>query len=280
MRYDVAVLGGGLVGSMAALMLQRRGLSSVILESRPWGKEQKVVVGEAITEGSSVFLRHEIGLGDWLKQNAFRKFGFDFLVRPRGDTLPKTMDDCHELLLSLTPLEKNPGAFPKLIPTFHVERTTMNRHVAELAQAAGATYLDGASVEQVELGDPHVVHYADYHRRRAQLSEADDAPRIQPSAISRQLSASDGEARALSLHALRPPVDAEARLDRGELRYLAGQGIGGQVLAAAGPFRVRDGWWQLPVTRDYYDVQLSDGAIYRVFHDLARDSWHIDGCYE
>src|SRR5205807_1431722 len=63
-------------------------------------------------------------------------------------------------------------------------------------------------------------------------------------------------------------------------RTLAGQGIGGQVLAAAGPFRVRDGWWQLPVTRDYYDVQLSDGAIYRVFHDLHRDSWHIDGCYE
>ena len=37
----------------------------------------------------------------------------------------------------------------------------MNRHVAELAKAAGADYLDGASVEQVELGDePHRVHYA------------------------------------------------------------------------------------------------------------------------
>ena len=102
--------------------------------------------------------------------------------------------------------------------------------------------------------------------------------RVSRQPVGRRLS--DDEARALSLHALRPPMDAEARLDRGELRYLAGQGIGGQVLAAAGPFRVRDGWWQLPVTRDYYDVQLSDGAIYRVFHDLTRDSWHIDGCYE
>ena len=160
MNYDVAILGGGLVGSMAALMLQRRGLSCVVLESRPWGKEQKVVVGEAITEGSSVFLRHEIGLGDWLKQNAFRKFGFDFLVLPRNGTPPRTMDDCHELLLSLTPLEKNPGAFPKLIPTFHVERTTMNRHVAERAIAAGASYVDGASVERVDLGAPSVVRYA------------------------------------------------------------------------------------------------------------------------
>jgi flavin-dependent dehydrogenase len=159
-QYDVAIVGGGLVGSMAAVMLQRRGLSCVILESRPWGKEQKVVVGEALTEGSSVFMRHEIGLGDWLMKNAYRKFGFDFLVRPRGTELPKTMADCHELLLSLTPLEKNPSAFTKLIPTFHVERTTLNRHVAELAKSAGATYLDGASVEQVELGEPHLVHYS------------------------------------------------------------------------------------------------------------------------
>jgi flavin-dependent dehydrogenase len=160
MIYDVAILGGGLVGSMAALMLQRRGLSCVVLESRPWGKEQKVVVGEALTEGSSVFLRHELGLGDWLKANAFRKFGFDFLVRPRNAPPPRTMDECHELLLSLTPLEKNPQALPKLIPTYHVERTSMNRHLAELAKAAGAAYLDGAGVEQVELGAPHAVHFA------------------------------------------------------------------------------------------------------------------------
>jgi flavin-dependent dehydrogenase len=81
-------------------------------------------------------------------------------VLPRNAPPPRTMDDCHELLLSLTPLEKNPEALSKLIPTFHVERTTMNRHVAERAIAAGATFLDGASVEQVELGAPHVVRYA------------------------------------------------------------------------------------------------------------------------
>ena len=74
--YDVAVLGGGLMGSMAAVLFRKRGLRVVVLESRPAGRDQKVMVGEAITEGTSVFLRHEIGLTDWLKQNAFRKFGF------------------------------------------------------------------------------------------------------------------------------------------------------------------------------------------------------------
>src|SRR5688572_23599267 len=127
MDADVVVIGGGLAGSMAAVMLQRRGLRTVVLESRPPGKEQKVVVGEALTEGTSVFMRHEIGLTDWLKKNAFRKFGFDFVTLPREGEVPTRAEECHELLLSLTTFEKHvPGAFKNLIPTYHVERTGLN----------------------------------------------------------------------------------------------------------------------------------------------------------
>jgi len=134
-----------------------------------------------------------------------------------------------------------------------------------------------ALVGASRVGAPVVL---DRHLPDAFTMQPFDAPRVRATGDRRQATGNEEEARALALQALRPPVEAEVRLDRGELRYVAGQGIGGQVLAAAGPFRVRDGWWQLPVTRDYYDVQLSDGAIYRVFHDLSRDSWHIDGCYE
>ncbi len=126
------------------------------------GKEQKVVIGEALTEGTSVFLRHEIGLTDWLKENAFRKFGFDFLTLPRDGRTVTRAEDCHELLLSLTPFEKMAGAFPRLIPTYHVERTSMNAHLAEMAREAGAEYRAGASVDHVQLGDgDHVVHYSE-----------------------------------------------------------------------------------------------------------------------
>jgi flavin-dependent dehydrogenase len=167
-RVDVVVIGGGLAGSMAGVMLARRGIKTTVLESRPAGKEQKVVVGEALTEGTSVFVRHEIGMTDWLKDNAFRKFGFDFVTLPRSGPTPTSSDDCHELLLSLTPVEKLPGAFPKLIPTYHVERTSMNAHVAHLAAREGATYLRGAAVETVELGDgEHVVRYAHEGQVRA-----------------------------------------------------------------------------------------------------------------
>jgi FADH2 O2-dependent halogenase len=157
--YDAIVLGGGLMGSMAAVMLRRRGMTVLVLEARPIDREMKVVVGEAITEGTSVFLRHEIGLTDWLKANVFRKFGFDFLTLPRDGRPVTRLEDCHELLLSTSPLEKIPSALSRLIPTYHVERTGMNRHVAELAKQQGATYLHGALVEHVELGPPHTVHY-------------------------------------------------------------------------------------------------------------------------
>jgi protein ImuB len=86
--------------------------------------------------------------------------------------------------------------------------------------------------------------------------------------------------RRLALHAFRPPRSAEARLDRGRIRYLAAEGLAGQVIQSAGPFRVRDGWWQSPVDRDYFDVELSDGAFYRIFQDRRTGTWHVDGCYE
>jgi 2-polyprenyl-6-methoxyphenol hydroxylase-like FAD-dependent oxidoreductase len=158
---NVVIIGGGLVGAMAAVMLRRRGLPVTVLEARPPGREQKVVVGEAITEGSSVFLRHELGLTEWLRDNAYRKFGFDFVTRPRQGRPPETFEECHELLLSLAPLEQIPTAFARLIPTYHVERTALNAHMADEARRLGAEVKTGASVERVVVGDDaHEVHYA------------------------------------------------------------------------------------------------------------------------
>ena len=142
-----------------------------------------------------------------------------------------------------------------------------------------------ALVGETRVGAPALV---DRHLPDAFTLQPFNSPRVtnKPPKVTKDepvpatMTPAASDARQLALHALRPPLDAEARLDRGRLRYLSGQGVGGQVLAAAGPFRIRDGWWQNPLIRDYYDVELSDGAIYRVFHDLQQNSWHIDGCYE
>jgi protein ImuB len=109
-------------------------------------------------------------------------------------------------------------------------------------------------------------------------SHLPDAFTIEPFAPSKRAVAVT--LRRLALHAWRPPRAVDVQITRGELRFLRGDGIAGQVLSAAGPFRVRDGWWQREIARDYFDIELSDGALYRMFLDRHAGTWHVDGCYE
>ena len=55
----------------------------------------------------------------------------------------------------------------------------------------------------------------------------------------------------------------------------------GRVVTVAGPWRVQGDWWNDGhYARDYYDAQLSDGCVYRLFHDLRQDTWFVDGVYD
>lgn len=57
--------------------------------------------------------------------------------------------------------------------------------------------------------------------------------------------------------------------------------ISGAVRVAAGPWRCEEGWWSgAAVDRDYWDVELNDGRIYRIFHDTRKDAWYADGVYD
>lgn len=119
----------------------------------------------------------------------------------------------------------------------------------------------------------------------------------------------------LSVRVLRPPVALEVLLEnaplalppppdggRGEKRLplpaAEGRGegrpsslkslasdaappIAGSVRVAAGPWSLEDGWWtDAPADRDYWDVELSDGGLYRIYRDRAADKWFADGVYD
>ena len=57
--------------------------------------------------------------------------------------------------------------------------------------------------------------------------------------------------------------------------------IHGQVRVAAGPWSLEESWWsEAPVERDYWDVELSDGGLYRIFRDRRSDAWFADGLYD
>lgn len=55
----------------------------------------------------------------------------------------------------------------------------------------------------------------------------------------------------------------------------------GRVVMCAGPWREQGEWWtDRPYRRDYYDVQLSDGGVYRIYHDATQNKWFADGYYD
>ena len=109
------------------------------------------------------------------------------------------------------------------------------------------------------------------------------------------------------MRVLRPPVALEViveaptnspRTPRGEAEYEGGSSplrpvslktlapdaappIAGSVRVAAGPWSLEDGWWtDAPADRDYWDVELSDGGLYRIYRDRGADAWFADGVYD
>jgi protein ImuB len=95
----------------------------------------------------------------------------------------------------------------------------------------------------------------------------------QPSALSPTI--------PLALRAVRPPRAVEVFCERDRLEFVRGDGLAGRVVHAAGPWRVHGEWWsESGYARDYYDVQLSDGCVYRLYCDLGTRNWFVDGVYD
>ncbi len=104
----------------------------------------------------------------------------------------------------------------------------------------------------------------------------------------------------LAVRVLRPPVELEVHTEdrypspsgrggRAEGRPIAIKSvspdaappISGAVRVCAGPWSLEDGWWgEAPADRDYWDVELSDGGLYRIYRDRAAGVWFADGMYD
>ncbi|HYY05194.1 MAG TPA: DNA polymerase Y family protein [Candidatus Limnocylindria bacterium] len=83
----------------------------------------------------------------------------------------------------------------------------------------------------------------------------------------------------LVVRALRPPRPVEVFADRDRPDFVRGEGLGGRVVGAAGPWRVTGEWWSDGAfARDYYDLELSDGGLYRCFRENGQ--WFVDGVYD
>ncbi len=130
-----------------------------------------------------------------------------------------------------------------------------------------------------------VLRESDTHRPDALDVETFDG-RIAPPVDQKALPLDDdvggrGAVVRLALRAFRPPVPLDVFESKGRLDFVRGRGFGGRVVQWAGPRRLRGEWWTAePFAREYYDVALSDGVVYRVYRDVRRQCWLADGVYD
>lgn len=57
--------------------------------------------------------------------------------------------------------------------------------------------------------------------------------------------------------------------------------IQGRVRTASGPWELEGSWWgEGTAEREYWDVELADQGIYRLFRDPESEAWYADGIYD
>ena len=147
----------------------------------------------------------------------------------------------------------------------------LDQTLAELSAICGAE----------RVGSPEVV---DDHRPDAFALKpfAKRKPRLQNQTRNHQAPASSRRGLHLALRALRPPLRAEVRLERGRPVFARSAMSQGRIVESAGPWRTTGHWWAKAshFAMDHYDVKMSDGNILRLCFDWRTKRWIIDGLYD
>ena len=85
----------------------------------------------------------------------------------------------------------------------------------------------------------------------------------------------------LAARLFRPPIVAEVITEGTAIASLRGENIEGNVALSSGPWQIEHGWWtDASHVREYWDVELDRGGIYRVYRDDIAKQWFIDARYD
>jgi protein ImuB len=99
---------------------------------------------------------------------------------------------------------------------------------------------------------------------------------MRPFGTSRQCTGKSAGAPSLAFRAIRPPLAAKLQGD-----FVSAPGVRGKIVQQAGPWRTSGDWWMTASwARDEWDVELSDGGLYRVYCDANTGRWFIEGSYD
>jgi protein ImuB len=123
------------------------------------------------------------------------------------------------------------------------------------------------------VGSPELI---DAHRPGAfRMTRFGESKPLAPLAVATAVST----APRLTLRVYRPPRAAYVTIDNGHPSHLAADGIRGDIVSLAGPWRTSGDWWtEDPWARDEWDIALSGGAVYRIY--CCSRGWFVEGSYD
>ena len=86
----------------------------------------------------------------------------------------------------------------------------------------------------------------------------------------------------LSFRCFRPPLAARVAITpQHRPARVEARGVTGAAVAVAGPWRTTGEWWaDTEWARDEWDVELDDGALYRLYRDHRANNWFVEGVYD
>lgn len=135
--YDVVIVGGAFSGAATALIIKRKHPEArVLIVEKAAEFDRKV--GESTTELSSCYMTRILGLTNYLGHHHLAKQGLRLWFGNRPD---QQFDDCVEV-----------GArYQARLPTFQVDRSTLDQHMLDEAVAAGCDLRRPAKLMRFEL---------------------------------------------------------------------------------------------------------------------------------
>jgi protein ImuB len=79
----------------------------------------------------------------------------------------------------------------------------------------------------------------------------------------------------------RPPIPVEVIVENEKIASVRGETIQGSVRVCSGPWRVEEGWWREARgdDREYWDVELWEGGIYRMYRARVNSDWFVDASF-
>ena len=135
--YDVVIVGGAFSGAATALMLKRKHPAARVLIIEKAAEFDRKV-GESTTEVSSAYMTRVLGLSNYLGHHHLVKQGLRMWF---SNDSQQRFDDCVEI-----------GArYQARLPTFQVDRSTLDSHMLDLAVAAGCDLRRPAKVNRIDL---------------------------------------------------------------------------------------------------------------------------------